>query len=54
MIGQDGARLWNACIATGISLGQYSQHFDTVSLCLSKGIPAQVMMSSIRFRLTFE
>jgi len=38
----DGARLWNAHVATGIELAQYGQHFDTVSVCLSKGLGAPV------------
>lgn len=38
----DGARLWNASVATGVSLSDYSQLFDTVSLCLSKGIGAPI------------
>ncbi len=38
----DGARLWNACIATGHSLKDYAQHFDSVSLCFSKGLGAPV------------
>lgn len=38
----DGARLWNASVATGISLAEYSLHFDTVSVCLSKGLGAPV------------
>ena len=38
----DGARLWNAHVATGIALAQYGQHFDTVSVCLSKGLGAPV------------
>jgi len=38
----DGARLWNACIATGLSLEEYSKNFDSVSLCLSKGLGAPV------------
>ncbi len=33
----DGARLWNACVATGHSLFEYCQPFDSISLCLSKG-----------------
>ena len=28
----DGARLWNAHVATGVSLKEYGQHFDTVSV----------------------
>ncbi|CAO3564240.1 unnamed protein product [Mortierella alpina] len=38
----DGARLWHASIATGISLKEYCSHFDTISLCLSKGIGAPI------------
>ena len=38
----DGARLWNATTATGISESKWSQHFDTVSVCFSKGLGAPV------------
>lgn len=38
----DGARLWNAAIASGISLAKWAQHFDTVSVCFSKGLGAPV------------
>ena len=38
----DGARLWNASTASGISLSEYSSYFDTVSVCLSKGLGAPV------------
>jgi threonine aldolase len=38
----DGARLWNAHVATGISLEAYSSFFGTVSVCLSKGLGAPV------------
>jgi threonine aldolase len=38
----DGARLWNACAATGITPGDYARWFDTVSVCLSKGLGAPV------------
>jgi threonine aldolase len=34
----DGARLWNACVAAGISPAQYAAPFDSVSVCLSKGL----------------
>ncbi len=34
----DGARIWNACAATGLSPSDYAQHFDTVSACFSKGL----------------
>lgn len=38
----DGARLWNACAATGLAPMEYAQHFDTVSVCFSKGLGAPV------------
>lgn len=38
----DGARLWNACVATGISEAEYSKPFDTVSVCFSKGLGAPI------------
>ncbi|MFA8342334.1 MAG: low specificity L-threonine aldolase [Rhodothermaceae bacterium] len=34
----DGARLWNASVAAGISMADYCEPFDTVSVCLSKGL----------------
>ncbi len=38
----DGARLWNASVATGISVADYARSFDTVSVCFSKGMGAPV------------
>ena len=38
----DGARLFNAVVATGISAAQWAQHFDTISVCFSKGLGAPV------------
>ncbi|MBS1536436.1 MAG: aminotransferase class I/II-fold pyridoxal phosphate-dependent enzyme [Bacteroidetes bacterium] len=38
----DGARLWNAAAATGIHVSDYAQYFDTLSVCLSKGLGAPV------------
>jgi threonine aldolase len=38
----DGARIWNASIATGVALHQYGALFDTLSVCLSKGLGAPV------------
>ena len=38
----DGARLFNACAATGLNAQNYTQHVDTVSVCLSKGLGAPV------------
>lgn len=38
----DGARLWNAAIAGGVAPGEIAEGFDTVSVCLSKGLGAPV------------
>lgn len=38
----DGARLMNAAIASGMSATQLAAPFDTVSLCLSKGLGAPI------------
>ncbi len=38
----DGARLWNAAVASGISIREYARQVDSVSLCFSKGLGAPV------------
>jgi threonine aldolase len=38
----DGARLFNAVVATGIPASDWARHFDTVSVCFSKGLGAPV------------
>ncbi len=38
----DGARLWNAAIATGIPERDYAAYFDSVSVCFSKGLGAPI------------
>jgi threonine aldolase len=38
----DGARLFNAVAATTLPPAVYAQHFETVSICLSKGLGAPV------------
>ena len=38
----DGARLFNAIAATGLPPASYAQHFETLSVCLSKGLGAPV------------
>ncbi|MFM9068213.1 MAG: low-specificity L-threonine aldolase [Planctomycetota bacterium] len=38
----DGARLFNAVAATGIAADRWASHFDTVSVCFSKGLGAPV------------
>ena len=38
----DGARIWNACVATGVPPAEYGALFDTMSVCLSKGLGAPI------------
>lgn len=38
----DGARLWNATAASGIPEHTFASYFDTVTVCLSKGLGAPV------------
>jgi len=38
----DGARLFNAVVASGIAAAEWAAHFDTVSVCFSKGLGAPV------------
>jgi len=38
----DGARLWNAAVASGQAMREYAAGFDTVSCCFSKGLGAPV------------
>jgi threonine aldolase len=38
----DGARLWNAVVASGIAAPRWVEGFDTVAFCLSKGLGAPV------------
>jgi len=42
MLHLDGARLWNAVVATGIPAQTWAGYFDTVSVCFSKGLGAPV------------
>ncbi|MBK9119340.1 MAG: aminotransferase class I/II-fold pyridoxal phosphate-dependent enzyme [Phycisphaerales bacterium] len=59
----DGARLMNACVATGVAPAAYTQAVDTVSMCFSKGLgapvgsviagPAAVIERCQRFRKMF-
>jgi len=43
----DGARVFNATVACGVELGEISSLFDSVSICLSKGLgcPAGTVLS---------
>jgi threonine aldolase len=49
----DGARLWNAAIAQGVSERVLAAGFDTVSVCLSKGLgaPAGSLVASTSARV---
>lgn len=38
----DGARIWNAHIASGLSFKDLGKYFDTVSVCFSKGLGAPI------------
>jgi threonine aldolase len=38
----DGARLWNAVVATGVPARTWAEQVDTVSVCFSKGLGAPV------------
>ncbi|TDC81308.1 aminotransferase class I/II-fold pyridoxal phosphate-dependent enzyme [Micromonospora sp. KC606] len=38
----DGARIWHAHVADGVPLATYGRLFDTLSVCLSKGLGAPV------------
>src|SRR5262249_30587231 len=56
----DGARLWNASVATGVPIARYAAVADTVQMCFSKGLgapvgsilagPADVIRRARRFR----
>jgi threonine aldolase len=38
----DGARLWNASVATGIPIRDWAAHVDTMMMCFSKGLGAPI------------
>lgn len=42
MVHLDGARLWNAAVASGTPEHVWAQHADTISVCFSKGLGAPV------------
>lgn len=48
----DGARLWNASVASGLPPREFATHFDTVSTCFSKGLGAPVGSSVAGDRAT--
>jgi len=49
----DGARLMNAVAASGVSAAEYGREFDTVALCLSKGLgcPLGALVAGSRERM---
>lgn len=59
----DGARLWNALVAKSETTKQYGEVFDTISVCLSKGLGCpigsvligddNIMKNAIRIRKIF-
>lgn len=59
----DGARLWNALVAKDETAKQYGEAFDTISVCLSKGLGCpigsvlvgdeDIMKGAIRIRKIF-
>lgn len=51
-IHMDGARLFNAVVASGVAAARWAEPFDTVSFCLSKGLGAPVgsLLCSTRAR----
>ncbi|HUU21190.1 MAG TPA: GntG family PLP-dependent aldolase [Phycisphaerae bacterium] len=38
----DGARIWNAAAAAGVDVREIAAHFDSVSVCFSKGLGAPI------------
>ncbi|WP_322787645.1 threonine aldolase family protein [Nocardioides jensenii] len=38
----DGARIWNAHVATGVALADYGRTADVMAVCLSKGLGAPI------------
>lgn len=59
----DGARIWNALVAKNETAGQYGECFDTISVCLSKGLGCpigsvligneEIMQDAVRIRKVF-
>ena len=50
----DGARIWNASVATGLTLAVLAAPFDTASVCFSKGLGAPVGSALVGTRETIE
>jgi len=50
----DGARLWNACVATGNSPRAYARYVDSVAVCFSKGLGAPIGSALVGSREAIE
>jgi threonine aldolase len=50
----DGARLWNAAVATKLSERELAAPFDTISVCFSKGLGAPVGSALVSTRANVE
>jgi threonine aldolase len=50
----DGARIWNASVATATPVAELARPFDTVSVCFSKGLGAPVGSAFLGSRETIE
>ena len=50
----DGARLWNALVASGQDAKSYGALFDTISVCFSKGLGAPVGSALIGSKAAME
>ncbi|WP_326953258.1 GntG family PLP-dependent aldolase [Amycolatopsis sp. NBC_01286] len=48
----DGARLFNAAVALGVSAAEIAKHADTVQICLSKGLCAPIGSVLVGDRVT--
>ena len=50
----DGARIWNASVASGLSPKELAAPFDTISVCFSKGLGAPVGSALVTTRANVE
>ncbi len=50
----DGARIWNAMVATGTTAAEYGSYFSTLSVCFSKGLGAPVGSAIVGSRAAIE
>ncbi len=50
----DGARIWNASVASGVSYSEYGRYADSLSVCFSKGLGAPIGSMLIADRKTVE